>query len=95
MSIVNTITKNVLRREWADIEPKLYVWLVSGGATAAVAGAAEVAGYPLNAAGSVAVATAIGFLVAYLKSSTAKVAPVLPVVVVPPVVAPVATVPTV
>lgn len=93
MTIVNTITKNVLKRAWTDLEPKVLAFLATGLTGTAIVGAADYVGVHIDPTLAVAVATVVATIAGYLKSSTTKV----PVVATPAVVTPVevATVPPV
>ncbi|MEC5149132.1 hypothetical protein [Cryobacterium sp. GrIS_2_6] len=82
-TIVQTITTNILKRAWGDIEPKLWAWLATGVTATVVVKAAAYAGIAIDPAAALAVSTLVGLIAGYLKSSTERVAPVLPAVEVP------------
>ena len=89
MTIVQTITKNVLKRAWNDIEPKVLSFLATGLSAALVIKAGEYAGVTIDPAAAVAIAAVIAGLAGYLKSSTVRVLPFVPIEVpVPVIVAP-------
>jgi hypothetical protein len=82
MTIVNTITKNVLKRAWGDIEPKVLAFLATGLTGTLIVGAADYVGVHIDPTLAVAIATIVATIAGYLKSSTTKiVAPVVAPVV--------------
>jgi hypothetical protein len=97
---VRTITTDVLKRDWADIEPKLLAFGTTGCTAALIVEVGNYAGFTVQPALAVLLSTVIGLIAGYVKSSTAKTsvaaAPaILPAIVapvfVPPIVPPVVT----
>jgi putative flippase GtrA len=87
MTIVNTITKNVIKRAWTDLEPKLLAFLATGLTGTLIVGAADYVGVHIDPTLAVAVATVVATIAGYLKSSTTKVPAFVPPTDVAPVTA--------
>ncbi len=92
MSIIRTITKNVLTRGWHDIEPKLLAFLATGLTATALIAAVDYVGIHLPDGLASLIVLIVGAIAGYIKSSTVKVAPPAPAVLPPAYVDP--TVPT-
>jgi hypothetical protein len=96
MTIVHTVTKNVLHRAWTDLEPKVVTFLATGLSAGVIVEAAGYLGYPINPGLAIVLSTVIASVFGYVKSSTSKVVtPVTPVAITPaiPPVVPVAVPP--
>ena len=73
MSIIRTITKNVLTRAWHDIEPKLLAFLATGLTATALIAAADYVGIHLPDGLASLIVLIVGGIAGYIKSSTVKV----------------------
>lgn len=96
MTIVRTITKNVITRAWHDLEPKLIAFLATGLTATALVSAADYVGVHLPDGLAALIVLIVGGIAGYIKSSTSKV-PAVPIVNTPavePAVVPGLTVPT-
>ena len=80
MTIIATTTKNVLRRDWHSIEPKLLAFLATGITGAGVIAGAEFFGIHLDPAIASLIVIAAGYLAGFVKSSTTTVITPLPAV---------------
>ena len=88
-----TVTVNVIKRAWTDLEPKLVAFLATGLTATAVVSAADYVGIHMPDGLAALVVLIVGGVAGYVKSSTNKVeAPVEVVPVTPEVVATVAPV---
>jgi hypothetical protein len=87
MTIVQTVTTNVIHRAWSDLEPKLLIFLATGLSAAVITEAANYIGYPINPGLAILISTLVSSIFGYLKSSTTKV--LTPVAIVTPVSVPV------
>lgn len=85
MTVVRTITKNVISRAWNDLEPKLVAFLATGLSASVVIEAANYLGWDINPGLAAVIATVVATVFGYLKSSTSKVlADPAPIVAAPP-----------
>lgn len=75
MTIVRTITKNVLSRAWYDIDPKLIAATTTGVSASAVVEVGQLVGYHVSAPLALLVSSVLGAVIGYIKSSTVKVQP--------------------
>jgi hypothetical protein len=73
MSIIRTITKNVITRAWHDIEPKLLAFLATGLTATALIAAADYVGIHLPDGLASLIVLIVGGIAGYIKSSTSKV----------------------
>ena len=73
MSIIRTITKNVLTRAWHDLEPKLLAFLATGLTATALIAAADYVGIHLPDGLASLIVLIVGGIAGYIKSSTVKV----------------------
>lgn len=80
MATVTTVTKNVIKRDWLEIEPKLLAVAAGLASATALTEIATLFHYNLNPSVAVAVAGLLSLLVGYFKSSNLKSFPVAPVV---------------
>jgi hypothetical protein len=73
MSIIRTITKNVITRAWHDIEPKLLAFLATGLTATALIAAADYVGIHLPDGLASLIVLIVGGIAGYIKSSTSTV----------------------
>lgn len=73
MTIIRTITKNVVTRAWHDIEPKLLAFLATGLTATALIAAADYVGVHLPDGLASLIVLIVGGIAGYIKSSTSKV----------------------
>lgn len=83
MTIVATSTRNVIRRDWHSIEPKLLAFLATGITGAGVIAGAEFFGIHLDPAIASLIVIAAGYLAGFVKSSTTTVITPIPAETVP------------
>lgn len=81
MTIVRTVTKNVITRAWTDIEPKLLAFLTTGLSAGVITEAANYLGFTINPALAIVIATVVASIAGYFKSSTSKVPAFAPAIV--------------
>lgn len=91
MTTITTITKNVIKRAWTDLEPKLLAWLATGLTATLLIDAAAYVGVPITVPMAGAIVLVVGTIAGYIKSSTNVVTAIAPEVVAIPA-APVAPV---
>ena len=68
-----TVTINVLKREWHDLEPKLVAFLATGLTATALVSAADYVGVHLPSGLAGLIVLIVGGIAGYVKSSTNKV----------------------
>jgi hypothetical protein len=88
MTIVITVTKNVIHRAWSDLEPKLITFLATGLTATALVSAADYVGLKLPDGLASLIVLVVAGIAGYIKSSTSKVpapaiTPAIPAVVAP------------
>ncbi|MBC7594541.1 MAG: hypothetical protein H7288_11485 [Kineosporiaceae bacterium] len=85
MTTITTITKNVIKRAWTDLEPKLLAWLATGLTATLLISAAAYVGVDISAPLAGAIVLVVGTIAGYVKASTNVVPALAPEVVVVPV----------
>ena len=78
MTIIATTTRNVLRRDWHSIEPKLLAFLATGITGAGVIAGAEFFGITLDPALASLVVIIAGAIAGFIKASTTTITTPLP-----------------
>ncbi len=78
MTIVTTITKNVIHRAWTDLEPKLIAFLATGLTATALVAAAAYVGIPIPDGLASLIVLIVSGIAGYIKSSTTKITPTAP-----------------
>ena len=73
MTIVTTVSKNVIHRAWTDLEPKLITFLATGLSAGVIVEAAGYVGYSINPGLAIVISTVVASVFGYIKSSTSKV----------------------
>ena len=73
MTIIATSTKNILRRDWKSIEPKVLAFLATGITGAGVIGAAEFFGIQLDPALASLIVIIAGAIAGFVKASTTTI----------------------
>jgi len=74
MTIIQTITKNVVKREWRDIEPKLIAALIVGVPTSAIIAYAASVGFVIPPGFAGLITLAVALIGGWAKASTTKAA---------------------
>jgi len=79
MTTVITVTKNVIKRAWNDLEPKVIAFLATGLTVSGLLWAADYVGIHVTQAQAGLAVLVISGIAGYVKSSTTTVLPVTPV----------------
>ncbi|TFB96514.1 MULTISPECIES: hypothetical protein [unclassified Cryobacterium] len=73
MTTITIITKNVLKRAWTDLEPKLLAWLISGLTASILITGLDYVGVHISAGAAGAIVLIVGTIAGYIKASTTTV----------------------
>ena len=78
MTTVITVTKNVIKRAWNDLEPKLIAFLATGLTVSGLLWAADYVGIHVTQEQAGLAVLVVSGIAGYIKSSTTTVLPVTP-----------------
>lgn len=81
---ISSVIKDVVKRDWNDLEPKLVAWLATGLTASGLIEAAKYAGITLDPGQAGLAVVILGTIAGYIKASSSKAAPVAAAPVVTP-----------